>query len=133
MKERDLYPPVRKWLESQGYTVYVERFDCDVIGVRGDEICVVELKLEFSKRLWEQLQDRARWAHFVYCAVPATACPKKFDGLAYHGFGLLLVDGDKARKKRKAMPQPWFMVKQRRYRLKVLSGMESAQDYHCAG
>lgn len=133
MRERDLYPPVRKWLEAQGYTVYVERFDCDVIGVRGEELCVVELKLNMSSGLISQLRARAQWAHFVYCAVPESLKLIRLPHCRSGGFGVLTVQGDKITRKLKAKPQPLHTMRRRLYRLKVLGGMESAQDYHCAG
>ena len=42
MKETDLYPPVKRYLEGQGYTVKGEIDGCDVVAVRrGDEPVVV--------------------------------------------------------------------------------------------
>ncbi len=70
-KESDLYPPIKAYLEAQGYTVKAEIGACDVMAVRGDEppVCV-ELKLTFSLALI--LQGAARQAVFehVYLAVP---------------------------------------------------------------
>ena len=46
MKEADLYLPLKRFLESQGYEVKGEVQDCDVLAVRGTEaLVVVELKL----------------------------------------------------------------------------------------
>ena len=35
MKETDLYPPVKAFLEAQGYEVKGEVGDCDLVAVRG--------------------------------------------------------------------------------------------------
>ena len=49
MKETDLYPPVKRYLEGQGYAVKGEIHDCDVVAVRGDEApVIVELKLNLN-------------------------------------------------------------------------------------
>ncbi len=46
MKESDLYHPIKRYLEAQGYEVKGEVHDCDVLAVRGDEEpVIVEIKL----------------------------------------------------------------------------------------
>ena len=50
MPEADLYGPIKRFLEAQGYEVKGEIGPCDVMAVRGDEgPVVVELK-EFNSR-----------------------------------------------------------------------------------
>ncbi|WP_112324153.1 DUF2161 domain-containing phosphodiesterase [Oceanibium sediminis] len=74
MQEADLYPPVKAYLEAQGYEVKAEIGDCDVMARRGDEPpVIVELKLTFSLSLI--LQGVARQALFehVYLAVPVSS------------------------------------------------------------
>ncbi len=70
MLERDLYPPVRAYLESLGYEVKGEVRDCDITALRGDELIVVELKRGFTMELLYQAIDRQRLADSVYVAVP---------------------------------------------------------------
>ena len=49
MAEADLYEPVKRFLEAQGYTVKGEVKACDIVAVRGEEPpVVVELKTSFS-------------------------------------------------------------------------------------
>lgn len=75
MREADLYPDLKAFLEGQGYEVKAEIGACDVMALRaGDPPVVVEMKLTFSLAL--VLQGVARQALFdtVYLAVPA---PKK--------------------------------------------------------
>lgn len=75
MKETDLYPDLKAFLQAQGYEVKAEIGACDLMAVRGDEPpVIVEMKLSFSLAL--VLQGVARQALFdtVYLAVPA---PKK--------------------------------------------------------
>lgn len=75
MKEADLYPALKAYLQAQGYEVKAEIGACDLMARRGDEPpVIVEMKLSFSLAL--VLQGVARQGLFdhVYLAVPA---PKK--------------------------------------------------------
>lgn len=73
LKESDLYPDLKAFLEAQGYEVKAEIGACDLMARRGDEpAVVVEMKLTFSLAL--VMQGVARQALFddVYLAVPVT-------------------------------------------------------------
>ena len=70
-REIDLYPPVKVYLEAQGYEVKGEVGAVDVMAVRGDEDPVlVELKLGFSLVLLHQGIARQAITDAVYLAVP---------------------------------------------------------------
>jgi hypothetical protein len=68
--ETELYAPVKRWLEGQGYTVRGEVRGCDVVGVREDEPwpVVVELKKRFNLSLFLQAVDRRSSTPYVYVA-----------------------------------------------------------------
>ena len=70
LKETDLYPPVKKYLESQGYKVNAEVKQCDVAATRDGELIVVELKKRFNATLLIQAVDRQQAADAVYIALP---------------------------------------------------------------
>ena len=70
LRERDLYGPVRDYLEGLGYEVKGEVKDCDVTALRDGELLVVELKTGFTLELIYQAVDRQRVADGVYVAVP---------------------------------------------------------------
>ena len=73
MRETDLYPPVKLFLESQGYEVKGEVVDCDVVGVRADtEPVVVELKRTLNLPLVLQAVERLSMTPNVYVGVPRT-------------------------------------------------------------
>ncbi|MEL7463113.1 MAG: DUF2161 family putative PD-(D/E)XK-type phosphodiesterase [Pseudomonadota bacterium] len=73
MKEADLYPPVKAYLQAQGYEVKAEIGDCDLIARRGEEEpVVVELKLTFSLALVMQGVARQTLFDQVYLAVPVS-------------------------------------------------------------
>ena len=49
MRETELYPPVKAFLEARGYAVKGEVAACDLVAVRGDEAPVIaELKTSFT-------------------------------------------------------------------------------------
>ncbi len=73
MRESDLYPPVKAFLEGQGYVVKAEVGDCDVLARRGDEPAVaVEMKLTFSLALVMQGVARQTMFDHVYLAIPVS-------------------------------------------------------------
>jgi hypothetical protein len=73
LNETDLYPPVKEFLEKQGYTVKGEVQDCDVVGIRDGDIVVVELKITANLKLLYQANDRKAMTDAVYIALPDDA------------------------------------------------------------
>jgi hypothetical protein len=68
--ETDLYPPIKAFLEGQGYDVKGEIGRCDVVGVRGDEDpVVIEMKTRFSLELVFQAVERLSVTDQVYVAI----------------------------------------------------------------
>ena len=73
MKEADLYPALKAYLEGQGYVVKGEVGACDILARRGQEpAVVVEMKLSFSLALVMQGVARQGLFDDVYLAVPVT-------------------------------------------------------------
>lgn len=69
-RESELYAPVKRYLEVQGYDVKGEVGGCDVVATRGAEPpVVVELKLTFNLALLLQGVDRLAMTDRVYLAV----------------------------------------------------------------
>ncbi|MDP2731890.1 MAG: hypothetical protein Q8O63_02085, partial [Hoeflea sp.] len=60
IREADLYLPVKRLLEGQGYVVKGEVGSADVVALRDgeDEPVIVELKAGFSLSLFHQAIDR---------------------------------------------------------------------------
>jgi len=99
MRESDLYPPVKRYLEGQGYEVKGEVLDCDVLAVRASEApVVVELKLSLSLQLVLQCVERLDLTDEVYLAVPSSTRVVKAHRkrllrmLRMLGLGLITVD-----------------------------------------
>jgi hypothetical protein len=72
IRETDLYLPVKRMLEGQGYTVKGEVGAVDVVAMReGDaDPVIVELKAGFSLSLFHQAIQRQSICDAVYVAVP---------------------------------------------------------------
>lgn len=71
VKETDLYPPVKAYLEGQGYEVKAEIGAADLVAMRaGEDPVIVELKTRFSLALFHQGVERLALAELVYLAVP---------------------------------------------------------------
>lgn len=74
MKESDLYPPVKAYLEAQGFTVKAEIGAADVMACRGNEPpLIVELKTALNLPLILQGVARQGMFDHVYLAVPQPA------------------------------------------------------------
>lgn len=103
LREADLYPPIKSFLEGQGYDVKGEVGACDVVACRGDEPpVIVELKTRFTLDLVLQATDRQRLSDQVYVAVPlgptgGVMRSRKANRLKrlcrQLGLGLIVVDG----------------------------------------
>lgn len=100
MREADLYPALKSYLQGQGYEVKAEVGACDILARRGDDPpLVVEMKTTFSLALVMQGVARQGLFDTVYLAVPVssdrgwTLRYKDVTGLCRRlGLGLLAVD-----------------------------------------
>ena len=72
MKETELYPPLKSFLEAQGYDVKAEVTHCDIVAMRGDEPpLIIEMKTTLSLELLMQGITRQSITDTVYVAFPA--------------------------------------------------------------
>lgn len=96
MLETELYLPVKRFLERQGYVVKAEVGDCDVLAVKGEEPpVIVELKTSFNLQLLLQGIDRQAVTDHVYLAIPEPKQSLQRDVLRLCkrlGLGLLTVN-----------------------------------------
>lgn len=70
MKEVNMYKPLKKYLESRGYTVHSEVEGVDVMAKKGDDLLIVEMKTSFNLQLVYQLIERLKITDQVYAYVP---------------------------------------------------------------
>jgi hypothetical protein len=131
MRECDLYPPVRDWLKSQGYTVYIEIFDADIVAVKDNQLTAVELKACLTKGLRYQCIKRSYWADWVIAVVASK--PKDARDFQHHGFGLYQLKNGKLKKIYKPRQQPLSWQRSHAYRVKRLSAIRPASDSDVAG
>ncbi|MBL8581297.1 MAG: hypothetical protein JNL61_03585 [Rhizobiaceae bacterium] len=99
-RETDLYLPVKRLLEAQGYTVKGEVGAADVVAIReeGEDPVIVELKAGFSLSLFHQAIERQALTDAVYVAVPQGAGHASYKALVDNrklcrrlGLGLITV------------------------------------------
>ena len=76
MAEADLYHPLKRAFEAQGFSVFGEVNACDLVARRGDELIIVEMKCVFNLELVFQGLERQRATETVYLAFEAA---KRFD------------------------------------------------------
>lgn len=99
MKESDLYPPLKLYLESQGYEIKGGIGHRDVFAIRNAEpLLIVELKLSLDLTVVLQAVDRLILTSSVYIGVPkqCSALKRKYKQvsklLKLLGIGLITID-----------------------------------------
>ncbi len=70
MREEELYPAVKRFFEGAGYEVKSEINGCDLVGVRGEECVICEMKLRLNLDVIVQAALRQKLAPCVYVCVP---------------------------------------------------------------
>lgn len=70
MLETDLFPPVQRLFEEQGYIVNAEVLDCDMVAKNEEETVIIELKTSFNLKLVHQIVKRQTYSDVVYAAIP---------------------------------------------------------------
>lgn len=95
MRETDLYLPLKKFLERQGYEVKAEIDGCDVVAMRENQPpIIVELKRGLTLQLLYQAVDRLALSETVYIAIarPKRAVPTEATKLCRRlGLGLMVI------------------------------------------
>lgn len=100
MKECDLYPPIKRFLQDCGYEVKSEVADCDILACKDDVYIAVEMKTALGIRLLSQGVKRQELYDLVYIAFPKPKSTRRINRHFYDakkmikrlGLGLLLVD-----------------------------------------
>lgn len=96
LKEADLYPAVKKWLEGQGLNVYPEvpimHRPVDVVGI-GETVSIgVEMKRHLSRKVCYQASTLALCCDRSYVAIGSK--PRSIERPKQMGVGVLRVVGD---------------------------------------
>jgi hypothetical protein len=125
--ETSLYGPVKRYLETLGFTVKGEVCGCDLVAIRGDEppgVVIGELKLSFSLELLPQAVDRTAACDEVWLAVCAAERGRLRDPRVRKlcrllGFGLLAVSSGGAVEVL-LEPKPWRPRRDRKRRARLI-------------
>jgi hypothetical protein len=125
--ETSLYGPVKRYLETFGFTVKGEICGCDLVAIRGNEPPVVvigELKLSFSLDLVLQAVDRTEACDEVWLAVGASGRKRVRDPRVRElcrllGFGLLEVSSAGAVEVL-VEPRPWKPRQDKKRRVRLI-------------
>ena len=128
MHETTLYPPVKAFLESLGFTVKGEIDSCDIVALRPGEpplLVIGELKLGFSFELLLQAIDRLTAADEVWLAVPLTGRGRDRDRRVHRlcrllGLGLLTVHPKTGRVEVQTAPVPYTPRLDKKWRSRLL-------------
>tara|TARA_R110001583_G_scaffold112950_2_gene263266 strand:+ start:4716 stop:5402 length:687 start_codon:yes stop_codon:yes gene_type:complete len=98
LRESDLYIPIKNYLQTFGFEVKGEIKDCDIVAQKGDQLIIVELKLNLNITLLLQAVDRFSLADIVYIAIPKQCSLYKKQSkqvkklIKRLGIGLIIVD-----------------------------------------
>ena len=109
MRERDVAAWCAGWLRTRGFVVYGEvRPESygsifDLVGLRGDDVWIVETKTSFSAEVRHQAWRAQSWAHRVYVGVPWRDRPLP-PRSRLSRFGVLYATPDEVFEARAAMP-----------------------------
>ena len=68
--ETELYAPVRRFLETEGYQVQAEVTGCDIAAKKDGVLVIVELKTAFQLKLVYQAMERQSLTEYVFVAIP---------------------------------------------------------------
>jgi hypothetical protein len=128
MQETELYPPIKAFLEGQGYTVKAEIGAADVVACRdGEDPVVIELKTGFSLSLIHQAIARQAITDAVYVAAPRgtgkrfqTALKQMKTLCRRLGLGLITVRMQDAHLEVHCDPAPYTPRKSKRRRTALL-------------
>ena len=127
-RETSLYGPVKRYLETLGFTVKGEVCGCDLVALRGDEppmVVIGELKLSFSLDLVLQAVDRTAACDEVWLAVGGAVRgrirdPRVRKLCCLLGFGLLGVSPTGA-VEILIEPRPWRLRRANKRRARLVN------------
>ncbi len=138
MKETDLFPPVRNYLESHGYNVHAEVGNCDIVATKNNETIILEMKLQLSVKLICQAVIRQKVESTVYIVIPQKRISKRQDFkeikhlLRRLELGLITVDTDNSLSPVNIIfhPQPYQKRSNKRKRVWIREEVSARGENH---
>ncbi|MFP5108327.1 DUF2161 domain-containing phosphodiesterase [Neobacillus sp. C211] len=143
LQEIDLYKPIQTYFLREGYEVYGEVKDCDIVAVKDEELVVIELKLTLSVDLLIQAAKRQRITDKVYVAIPkpkhrlnSKRWTEKCHLIRRLELGLIVVSspGKRGRSEIIFEPTPFIRRKNKRKRDSIMKEINGrSADYNVGG
>ena len=93
LKEKELYPPLKEWLNNRGYKAYTEVINMDVVDKRGDEYIGFELKMSCSKTVIHQAYRTKTICGKAYVVTPVMPRKEGFAQCQKYGVGIIRING----------------------------------------
>lgn len=101
LRENRMAKPVADWLRAKGYIIYSEvpfGFSSpaviDMVGQRGDDFAVVEMKISLTRGVIRQAHLGQLYTDNVWCAIASHPRSKNLDQCRQLGVGVLAVSGE---------------------------------------
>jgi len=127
MKETDLYPLLKTYLEELGFTVQAEVNNVDVVAIKEDVLLIVEMKTQLNLKLIYQGCQRQKISDIVYLAVPTLNNKKtlkeRLHVLRRLNLGLLEVNLEKGTVEALIDPTEFVFRRSKRNKQKLLKEM----------
>ena len=91
LKEKELYPPLKEWLNKQGYKAYTEVLNMDVVAKRDNEFIGFELKMACSKTVIHQAYRTMTLCGRAYIVTPVKPRIGSIDECKKRGIGIMRI------------------------------------------
>lgn len=93
LKEKELYPPLKVWLNNQGYKAFTEVLNMDVLAKKDENYIGFELKMSCSKTVIKQAYRAMTLCGKAYVVTPVVPRQKGIDECKKYGVGIIRVNG----------------------------------------
>jgi len=95
MKEKDLFPPLKKWLNKQGFRVYSEiptlGHSIDVVAEKENLQYAYELKLSLTKKVLYQAISGRLYCNRSYIVISTTPRKENYNRCIQQGYGIIRI------------------------------------------
>ena len=92
LKEKDLFPPLKSWLKNNGYKVYAEVLNKDVIAKKDDEFVGFELKMSCSKKGIQQAYNSMIFCGKAYIVISSKPKSQSVVECKKRGIGIIRIN-----------------------------------------
>ena len=93
LKEKELFPPLKEWLNNQGFKVYTEVSNMDVVARKDNDYIGFELKMSCSKTVIHQAYRTKTICGKAYVVTPVMPRKESFAQCQKYGVGIIRING----------------------------------------